>query len=104
MLVLQEQFVERRVVFPVFARYFLARERSFEIMIEDLFKHKGSRDEKPPLVLSAEVPRLRYITQKRMGYLRATYRLFKDTVSETEKDIRALVKAHMKMCVKIITL
>jgi hypothetical protein len=35
-----------------------------------------------------------------MGYLRATYRLFKDTVSETEKDNRALVKSHMRMCVK----
>jgi hypothetical protein len=35
-----------------------------------------------------------------MEYLRATYRLFKDTVSETEKDNRALVKSHMKMCVK----
>jgi hypothetical protein len=35
-----------------------------------------------------------------MGYLRATYRLFKDTVSETEKDNIALVKLHMKMCVK----
>jgi hypothetical protein len=100
MLVLEEQNVEREVVFPVFARYFLARGQSFEIMIEDLFKQKGSRDDKPPLVLSAEVPCLRHIAHKRMGYLRATYRLFKDTVSETEKDDRALVKAHMKMYVK----
>jgi hypothetical protein len=35
-----------------------------------------------------------------MGYLSAMYRLFKDTVSETEKDNIALVKLHMKMCVK----
>jgi hypothetical protein len=69
-------------------------------MIEDLFKHKASQNDKPPLVLSAEVPRLRQIAHKRMGYLRATYRLFKDTVSETEKDNRALLKSHMKMCVK----
>jgi hypothetical protein len=100
MLMLEEQFVEREVVFPVFARYFLARGRSFEIIIKDLLKHKDSRDDKPPLVLSTEVPRLRHIAHKRMGYLRATYHLFKDTVSETEKDNRALVKAHMKMCVK----
>jgi hypothetical protein len=69
-------------------------------MIEDLFKHKGSRDDKPSLVLSAEVPRLRHIAHKRIGYLRATYRLFKDTVCEKKKDNRALVKAHMKMFVK----
>jgi hypothetical protein len=69
-------------------------------MIEDLFKHEGHRDDKPPLALSAEVPRLRHIAHKRMGYLRATYHLFKDTVSEKEKEKRALVKAHMKMCVK----
>jgi hypothetical protein len=43
---------------------------------------------------------LRHIAHKRMGYLRATFCLFKDTVSETEKDNRALVKSHMKMCVK----
>jgi hypothetical protein len=100
MLKLEEQFVEREVVFPVFARYVLARERLFETMIEDLLKYKDSRDYKPPLVLSAEVPRLRRIAQKRMGYLRATYHLFKDTVSETEKDNRALIKAHIKRCVK----
>jgi hypothetical protein len=87
MLVLEKQFVEREVFFPVFARYFLVRGQSFKIMIEDLFKHKGSRNDKPPLVLSAEVCRLRHIVHKRMGHLMAMYRLFKDTVSETEKDI-----------------
>jgi hypothetical protein len=84
MLKLEEQFVEREVVFLVFARYFLARGRLFKTMIEDLLKHKDSRDYKPPLVLSAEVPRLRY----------------KDTVSEPEKDNRALIKAHMKRCMR----
>jgi hypothetical protein len=98
---LDEQFVERTVFFPVFTRYFLARGRSFKIMIEDLLKHReASQNNKPPLVLSADGPRLRHIAHKRMGYLRATYRLFKDTVSETEKDNIALVKLHMKMCVK----
>jgi hypothetical protein len=100
MLILEEQFVECEVVFPFFARYFLARGRSFKIVIKYLLKHKDSRDDKPPLVLSAEVPRLRHIAHKRMRYLRATYHLFKDTVPETEKDKRSLVKAHMKMCVK----
>jgi hypothetical protein len=66
MLILEEQFVKHGVIFPVFARYFLARGQSFEIMIEDLFKHKDSRDDKPPLVLSAEVPRLRHIVDARL--------------------------------------
>jgi hypothetical protein len=65
-------------------------------MIEDLFKHKAGQNNKPPLVLSADVPRLRHIAQKMVGYLRARYRLFKDTVSETEKDNKALVKSHIE--------
>jgi hypothetical protein len=74
---LDEQFVERTVFFPVFTRYFLARGRSFEIMIEDLIKHRETtQNDKPPLVLSADVPRLRHIAHKRMGYLRTTFRLF----------------------------
>jgi hypothetical protein len=56
MLKLEEQLVEREVVFPVFARYFLARGRLFETMIENLLQHKDSRDYQPPLVFSAEVP------------------------------------------------
>jgi hypothetical protein len=98
---LDEQFVERTVFFRIFTRYFLARGRLFEIMIEDLLKHKeASQNDKPPLVLSADVPRLRHIPHKRMGYLSATYCLFRDTVSETEKNNGSLVKSHMKMCVK----
>jgi hypothetical protein len=31
---------ERRVMFPVFMRYFLARRRAFENMIADLLKHR----------------------------------------------------------------
>jgi hypothetical protein len=98
---LDEQFVEGKVFFPMFTRYFLPREQSFQIMIEDLLKpRETSQNNKPPLVLSDDVPRLRHIAHKRMGYLRATYRLFKDTVSETEKDNIALVKLHMRMCIK----
>jgi hypothetical protein len=79
----------------------LARERSFQIMIEDQLKHREtSQNDKPPLVLIDAAPRLSHIAHKRMGYLRATYRLLGDTVSETEKDNIALVKLHMKICVK----
>jgi hypothetical protein len=75
------------VFFPVFTRYFLASGQSFEIMIADLLKHReASQNKRPPVILRADVPRLRHIAHKRMGYLRATYRLFKDTVFETNKD------------------
>jgi hypothetical protein len=98
---LEEQFVEWRVFFPMFTRYFLAREQSFQKMIEDLLKYREtSQNDEPPLVLKDNVPRLRHIANKRMGYLRATYRLFKDTVSETEQDNIALMKLRMKMCIK----
>jgi hypothetical protein len=70
-------------------------------MIEDLLKHREtSQNDEPPLVLKDAVLRLRHIANKRMGYLRATYRLFKDTVSETEQDSIALMKVCMKMCIK----
>jgi hypothetical protein len=89
------------VFFPRFTRYFLARERSFQMMIEDLLKHREtSRNDAPLLVLKDDVPRWRNIVNKRMEYLINTYRLFKDTVSETEKDNIALMKLHMKMCIK----
>jgi hypothetical protein len=79
---LDEQFVARTVLFPVFTRYFLAREQSFQIMIEDLLKQRKTiQKNEPPLVIGADVPRLMHIANKRMGYLRATYCLFKDTVS-----------------------
>jgi hypothetical protein len=35
-----------------------------------------------------------------MAFLRDTYSRFKDTVSETEKDIIALMRVHMKMCIR----
>jgi hypothetical protein len=101
MLALDQQFVEQRVFFLMFTRYFLARERSFQIMIEDLLKHRDtSQNDEPPLVLKNDVSRLRYIANKRMGYLRAMYRPFKDTVSKTEQDNIALMKLHMRVCIK----
>jgi hypothetical protein len=70
-------------------------------MIEDLLKHREtSQNDKHPLVLRADVPRLKHIAHKRMGYLKATCRFFRDTVSWTEKDNIALVKLHMTMCVR----
>jgi hypothetical protein len=99
--VLDKQFVEQRVLLRTFTRYFLAKERSFQIMIEDLLRHREtSHNDKPPLVFKYNVPRLRHIANKGMGYLRATYHLFKDTVSETEQYNIALMRLCMKMCIK----
>jgi hypothetical protein len=98
---LDKQVVERRVFFPMFTRYFLAREQSLQLIIEDLLKHrKTSQNYERPLVLKDDIPCLRHIANKRMGYLRATYRLFKYKVSEAEKDNIALMKLYMKMCSK----
>jgi hypothetical protein len=73
--VLDKQFVERRVFFPTFIRYFLAKERSFQIMVEDLSRHReASYNNKPPLVLKDNVRRLRLLANRRMAYLRDTRR------------------------------
>jgi hypothetical protein len=49
---LDERFEGRRVFFPRVTRYFLAKEQSFKMMIEDLLKHREAcRNGDPPLVL-----------------------------------------------------
>jgi hypothetical protein len=54
--VFNEQFVEQRVFFPMFTRYFSAKERSFQIMIEDLLRHReASHNNESPLVLKVDV-------------------------------------------------
>jgi hypothetical protein len=55
---LDDQFVECKVFFLIFTSYFLTREQLFQIMIENLLEHREtSQNEKPPLVLSDNVPR-----------------------------------------------
>jgi hypothetical protein len=99
--VLNKQFVEQRVFFPTFIGYLLARERSFQMMIEDLLKHREtSRNNDTPFVLKDDVPSWRNIANKRMGYLRDMYRHFKITVYEMEKTNIELMKLRMKMCIK----
>jgi hypothetical protein len=99
--VLDERFVERRVFFPTFTRYFLAKEQSFKRMIEDLLKPgKTGRNDNAPLVLKDDVLRWKNIANRRIAYLGDTYRLFKDTVSKTEKKIITLMRVHMKMCIR----
>jgi hypothetical protein len=83
----------------------MARVRSFEIMIADLLKHReANQNNRPPLILRDDIPRLRHIVHKGMRYLKTTYRLFKDTVSGNDRDDIghniALIKLHMKTCIK----
>jgi hypothetical protein len=76
------------------------QERSFQIMMEDLLRHREAiQTSQSPLILKEDVLRLRLIANKRMAYLTETYRCFKDTVSETDKDIIALMRVHMKRCI-----
>jgi hypothetical protein len=90
---LDKRFEGRMVFFPTFTRYFLAKERSFKMMIEDLLKHrKARRNGDPPLVLKDDVPCWRNIANKRMGYLKDTHCLFKDMVLQTEEVNMTLVK------------
>jgi hypothetical protein len=99
--VLNKQFVEQRVFFPTFTSLFFAKEQSFKMMIKDLLnRRKTGWNNDAPLVLKDDVPRWRNIADRRMACLGDTYRLFKDTVSETEKDIIALMRLHMKMCIR----
>jgi hypothetical protein len=82
-LVQDKKFVERRVFFTTFTRYFLAKEQSFKRMIDDqLRRGKAGRNDDAPLVLKNDIPRWRNIANKRMAYLGDMYRLFKDTVSK----------------------
>jgi hypothetical protein len=102
---LDEQVVERSVFFPAFTRFFLARARLFEIMIANLLKHReANQNDGPPLILRDDIPRLRHMAHKRMGYLKTTYHIFKDTVSGNDRDNIgnniALIKLHMKTCIK----
>jgi hypothetical protein len=79
----------------------LAKEQAFKNMIADLLRrgHTGWNNN-APLVLRDDVPRWRNKANKRMAYLGDTYRLFKDTVSKTEKEIITLMRMHIKRCIR----
>jgi hypothetical protein len=99
-LVIEETFVEQRVLFTMFERYFLDKERAFTNMIADLLRRGDTvRNDNAPLVLRDDVPRWRNIANKRMAYLGDTYGLFKDTVFKNEKEIITLLRVHMKRCI-----
>jgi hypothetical protein len=70
---LEAEREERRVMFPVFTRYFLARGRASENMIADLLNYRESNQNGgAPLNLRTDVPRLRQIAHMRMVYANKT--------------------------------
>jgi hypothetical protein len=59
-------------------------------MIADLLHHReANQNGGAPLILRVDVPRLRQIANKRMGFLKATYRAFKVSAS-VEDDLGSL--------------
>jgi hypothetical protein len=100
-LILEEDPIERTGFFPVFSRYFVWKGRSFKNMVADLIHHReANQNEGAPLIVRADVPKLRQIAHKRMGFLKATYRIFKDFISPDEKQNIELIKTYMKVCVR----
>jgi hypothetical protein len=64
--VLNDQFE----VFTAFTRYFSDKERLFQMMMEDLLRHREAiQASKFPLILKDNVPRLMLKANKRMAYL-----------------------------------
>jgi hypothetical protein len=97
---LGEEVVERTVFFPVFTRYFLAKGKVFENMLADLLRHcAANQNGGPPLILRDDVPRIRNIAYKRMGFLRKTYKRYKDSPGPVDETNMALIRLHMKACV-----
>jgi hypothetical protein len=70
--------------------------------VADLIHHtEANQNGGAPLIVRADVPKLRQIAHKRMGFLKATYRIFKDLISPDEKQNIELIKKYMKVCVII---
>jgi hypothetical protein len=100
-LIMEEDPIERTVFFPVFSRYFVAKGRSFENMVADLIHHReANQNGGAPLIVREDVPKSRQITYKRMGFLKASYRISKDSISPDEKHNIELIKTYMKVCVR----
>jgi hypothetical protein len=87
--------------FPTVTRYFLAKGRSFEMMLADLLRHQESNQNGgKPMILCADVQRLRDIANRRMRFAKQTYRMYKDMVPQQAHDNMQLIRLHMKTCMK----
>jgi hypothetical protein len=101
MLMLDKEPTQQTVFFPTFSRYFVARGKLYENMIADLIRHReANQNGGAPLIVRADVPKLGQIAHKRMGFLKETYRIFKDSATAIEQPNINLIKTYMKKCVR----
>jgi hypothetical protein len=101
MAILDGERAQQTVFFPAFSRYFVARGKSYENMIADLIRHsEANQNGGAPLIVCTDVPKLRRIAHKRMGFLKAMYRIFKDSSATIEQPNIDLIKTYMKACVR----
>jgi hypothetical protein len=101
MAILDEEPAQQTVFFPAFSRYFVARGKSYENIIADLIRHReANQNGGAPLIVPTDVPKLIRIAHKRMGFLKATYRIFKDSATTIEQPNIDLIKTYMKACVR----
>jgi hypothetical protein len=71
------------------------------MMVADLLRHReANQNVGAPLILRADVPRLREIAHIRMKLTRTTYRLYKDMVPQQDEENINLIWLHMKNCMK----
>jgi hypothetical protein len=101
MAILDEEPEQQTVFFPTFLRYFVAKGKSYENMIADLIRHReANQNGGESLIVRTDVPKLRKIAHKRMGFLKKTYRIFKDSSATIEQADIELIRTYMKACVR----
>jgi hypothetical protein len=101
MQTLSEEVNDITIFFLAFTRYFMAKGRAFEMMVADLIKQKeANQNGGAPLILRADVPRLREIAHKSLKFTRTTYILYKDMVLQQDEENVNLIRLHMKNCMK----
>jgi hypothetical protein len=84
---LAEEVTNITVFFPTFTRYSLAKGRSFEMMVADLLRHRESNQNGgKPLILQADVQRLRDIANRQMRFAKQTYLSYKEMVPQQAQD------------------
>jgi hypothetical protein len=100
-ITLEEEVVAANVFFTVFARYFLAKRKSFQMMVADLLRHREvNQNGGAPLILRADVQRLREIAHKRMAIVKTTYKSYRAMNPPQDKDNVDIIRLHMRTCIK----
>jgi hypothetical protein len=79
----------------------VAKSKGFEVMIADLIHHReANQNGGAPLIIRADMPKLRLIEHKRMGFLKGIYRIFKDSVTPKDKVNVDIICISMKSWVR----